>query len=82
KPDTRLFLAACDGLGVPPERCLMVGDRIDNDIAPAKALGMTAIRFRGGRHVAQVPRSWTELPDAEVGSIDELRQALTRWITL
>ncbi|MBN9527977.1 MAG: HAD family hydrolase [Alphaproteobacteria bacterium] len=82
KPDTRLFLAACEGLGVAPERCVMVGDRIDNDIAPAKALGMTAIRFRGGRHVAQAPRSWTELPDAEVTSIDELRQALARWITL
>src|SRR5262245_36399046 len=40
KPDVRLFMRACEDLGVAPEECVMVGDRIDNDIVPAKLLGM------------------------------------------
>ncbi|MBS0527400.1 MAG: HAD hydrolase-like protein, partial [Proteobacteria bacterium] len=42
-----------EALGVAPAECIMVGDRIDNDIAPAKALGMATIRFRTGRHRRQ-----------------------------
>ena len=30
----------------------MVGDRIDNDIAPAITLGMRTVLFRTGRHAA------------------------------
>jgi HAD superfamily hydrolase (TIGR01509 family) len=76
KPDLRLFLRACDDLGVEPEDCVMVGDRIDNDVAPARALGMRAIVFRTGRHARQQPRSWAEVPDAEAESVAGLRHAL------
>lgn len=76
KPDVRLFLRACEDLGVEPKECIMVGDRIDNDIAPAKLLGMRAVLFRTGRHIRQQPRSWRELPDAEVWSTEELDAAL------
>ena len=65
KPDVRLFLRACEDLGVAPEECVMVGDRIDNDIVPAKLLGMRTVRIRSGRHASQEPRSWDEAPDAE-----------------
>ncbi len=54
----------------------MVGDRIDNDIVPAKWLGMRAILFRTGRHIHQQPRSWLELPDAEVYDVPGLEAAL------
>jgi HAD superfamily hydrolase (TIGR01509 family) len=76
KPDVRLFLAACADLGVEPQDCVMVGDRIDNDIAPARTLGMLTILFRTGRHIAQQPRTWLELPHAEVGDVQELGTAL------
>jgi putative hydrolase of the HAD superfamily len=76
KPDVRLFLACCEDLRVAPRECVMVGDRIDNDIAPAKLLGMRTVLFRTGRHVAQQPRSAAELPDAEVRDVDGLRRAL------
>jgi putative hydrolase of the HAD superfamily len=66
KPDVRLFLRACDGLGVQPVECIMVGDRIDNDVVPAKLLGMRTVLFRTGHHHAQQPRSWEERPDVEV----------------
>lgn len=76
KPDTRLFLRACDDLGFAPHECLMVGDRIDNDIAPARSLGMGTVLFRTGRHARQQPRSWEEVPDAEVVDVQGLGAAL------
>jgi putative hydrolase of the HAD superfamily len=77
KPDVRLFLRACDELDVSPEECIMVGDRIDNDIVPAKWLGMRAILFRTGRHIEQQPRSWRELPDVEVRDVPGLALAIS-----
>lgn len=76
KPDPAIFLGAAEALGVPPVRCVMVGDRIDNDIAPAKALGMAAIRFRSGRHARQQPRGPSEAPDADVVDVLELERAI------
>lgn len=76
KPDVRLFLRACENLGIEPEECVMVGDRIDNDIVPAKLLGMRTVLFRTGRHIGQQPRSIDELPNFEVWTVDELEAAL------
>jgi FMN phosphatase YigB (HAD superfamily) len=64
------------GLDVPPAECILVGDRFDKDIAPAKALGMATIRFRTGRHRRQKPRSPAETPDAEVTDVGELEAAI------
>jgi putative hydrolase of the HAD superfamily len=76
KPDPRAFLAAAEALGMPSSACIMVGDRIDNDIAPTKALGMAAIQFRGGRHRRQRPRAAAEEPDAVVTDVLELEEAI------
>ena len=76
KPDPRAFEAAAGALDVALADCIMVGDRIDNDIAPAKALGMTTVLFRGGRHRRQRPRSAAEEPDAIVTDVLELEAAI------
>jgi HAD superfamily hydrolase (TIGR01549 family) len=76
KPDPRAFQAAAQALGAAPAECIMVGDRIDNDIAPARALGMAAILFRHGRHRKQKPRSLAETPDAIVADVPELERAI------
>ena len=81
KPDPRAFQLAAEALGVPPAACIMVGDRIDNDIAPAKALGMAAIQLRGGRHRRQRPRTPAEEPDAIVSDVTELEEAILRLIS-
>lgn len=78
KPDPRLFVRACAALGVTPQQTIMVGDRIDNDIAPAKLLGMRAVLLRTGRHIAQQPRTWHELPDAEVWDVTQMEAAIDR----
>jgi HAD superfamily hydrolase (TIGR01549 family) len=82
KPDVRLFLRCCDDLRVRAEECIMVGDRIDNDVAPARVLGMRTVLFRTGRHMAQQPRCAAEVPDAEVRNTAELRTALERMLGL
>lgn len=43
KPDVRIFEYALDKAGAEPSRCVMVGDRVDNDVRPAKALGMRTV---------------------------------------
>ncbi|HEV3164550.1 MAG TPA: HAD family hydrolase [Isosphaeraceae bacterium] len=40
KPDPGLFQRAIERAGAEPSRCLMVGDRLDNDLEPAARLGM------------------------------------------
>ena len=80
KPDPRLLVHACEGLGVAAEEVIMVGDRMDNDIVPARMIGMRAIRFVTGRHSEQQPRSWREVPDADVHSVGELDRAIHKFV--
>jgi HAD superfamily hydrolase (TIGR01509 family) len=46
KPDAGLFRDALGQAGAAPEESLIVGDRVDNDIAPAAALGMATAWVR------------------------------------
>jgi putative hydrolase of the HAD superfamily len=48
KPDPRMFLQAAARLGVAPGQCLMVGDDLEADIAPAQALGMATFHVARG----------------------------------
>ncbi len=63
-------------LDVPPAQCLFVGDRLDKDIAPAKAAGMATVQFRSGRYRRQRPRTDAETPDAVVTDVAELEAAI------
>jgi 4-nitrophenyl phosphatase len=48
KPQRRFFEKLCLSLNVRPERCIMIGDNLDSDIAGAKAMGMHTILCLGG----------------------------------
>lgn len=48
KPDPKIFQWALEKSGLEPHQAMMIGDRIDNDIRPAKALGMKTLWFRLG----------------------------------
>jgi phosphoglycolate phosphatase-like HAD superfamily hydrolase len=62
---------------IPPSApCVVVGDRLDRDIAPARARGLATIQFRTGRWRKQRPRSAAETPDAVVTDVPELEAAL------
>lgn len=43
KPSPALFRHAVDALGLPPAAVLHVGDRLDNDVIPARAAGLGAL---------------------------------------
>ncbi|MCE9636375.1 MAG: TIGR02253 family HAD-type hydrolase [Planctomycetes bacterium] len=75
KPNRKLYQRACNEVGVRPDEAMYVGDHPESDIAPAKALGMVAVRHRwqGGKHAnieGSVPA------DYEIRSFHELLQIL------
>jgi FMN phosphatase YigB (HAD superfamily) len=72
KPDAGFFERVVVEAGVPAEEIAYVGDRVDNDVLPARAAGMTAVRIRRGAHAAD------ETPTGvhEILSLRELPEAL------
>ena len=55
KPAREIFEHALAGLGgVAPERAAHVGDLRRTDIAGARAMGMTAVRYRGANDDAEI----------------------------
>jgi HAD superfamily hydrolase (TIGR01450 family) len=64
KPEPLLYELAADRLGLPVDRCIMIGDRPDTDIAGAARLGMKTVLVRTGRFPPGAP--WPEgLPRAD-----------------
>jgi putative hydrolase of the HAD superfamily len=43
KPDPRIYLLACERLGVEPDECLFVGDGANDELAGAARVGMRAV---------------------------------------
>ena len=76
KPDARLFQIAVDLSGCRPSETAMVGDRLDNDIFPAKALGMKTIWVKQGFGKFQTPKSAAYSPGIEIGRLSELLHIL------
>jgi len=72
KPDLRMFQKVLDNLGSRAEESLMVGDRPDNDIVPAKLLGMKTVRLMVGPHKNQQIRTPLEEPDYTIDKIIDL----------
>lgn len=72
KPDLRIFRLALKQAGCAPCEAVMVGDRLDNDIAPAKRLGMKTVWVRQGYAGYQKLGEESRRPDVCVDGIDEL----------
>lgn len=76
KPDPRLFARALELAGAGPGRAAMVGDRLDYDVRPAKAVGMRTVWvLRGEAPDDPTPEQLAE-PDAAIRSLAELPGAL------
>lgn len=69
KPDAEIFLRALQRTNCPPENAVMVGDRLDNDIVPAKRIGMKTVWVRQGFARYSMPQSPEEEPDCTVERI-------------
>ena len=73
KPDPKIFSMALDKAGCEPKDAIMVGDRLDNDIIPAKKMGMKTVWVRQGYAIYQSIDDESKRPDHIVDSIGELR---------
>lgn len=79
KPSPEFFTQVIQSVGVPAPDVLYVGDRLDNDIVPARVAGMrTAFIRRGpwGHLHAALPEA--TLADLTIESLAELTAVLTR----
>ena len=72
KPDPRIFTLALRQAGCKPGEAAMIGDRLDNDIFPAKALGFTTVRILQGYGSLQIPKSRDFEPDYTAASLAQL----------
>lgn len=79
KPDVRYFQTVLSELQVEPGEAVMIGDRIDCDVVPAKSLGLKTVRLRVGRHKTQQPRYPEEAPDVEVDDIESIQEVMASW---
>jgi FMN phosphatase YigB (HAD superfamily) len=48
KPSPAFFARLADAVRLPPREIAYVGDRVDNDVRPARAAGMVAVHIRRG----------------------------------
>jgi putative hydrolase of the HAD superfamily len=79
KPDPRIFAHAVEAIGAEPVACVMVGDRLDYDVRPARAAGMRAVwLLRGEAPDEPTPAQLAE-PDAAILGLGDLPQVVARW---
>lgn len=76
KPDTKLFEIAVNNSGYKASEIVMVGDRLDNDIFPAKKIGMRTIWIKQGFGGIQIPKSYEYIPDIEISELNNLLDIL------
>lgn len=72
KPDLEIFKIAIDQANCSPENAVMIGDRLDNDVIPAKKLGMKTVWVRQGFAKYQSVHNDNEKPDYIIESIGEI----------
>lgn len=79
KPDTEFFQRIAREVGVLAGEAAYVGDRIDNDILPARTAGMRAVFLRRGPW-AHIQAGWPQAGSADlaIDALGELPEALER----
>lgn len=72
KPDKEIFEKALELAGCAAQESVMIGDRLDNDIIPAKAVGMKTVWVRNGLAKYQDTGLGESVADYQIGSLSEL----------
>jgi putative hydrolase of the HAD superfamily len=76
KPDPGIFEHALKEAGVSSKRCVMVGDRLDNDVLAAKRHGMRGVWMLRGEAPPAPTEEQLASVDASVHTLEELPAAL------
>jgi HAD superfamily hydrolase (TIGR01549 family) len=80
KPSPEFFARIVQISGVMPREIAYVGDRVDNDVLPAKAAGMVSVFLRRGPWgLIHARRQEVAEADIRIGSLGELPEALAEW---
>jgi len=72
KPDPALFARTLEIAGVAPDRTVMVGDRLDYDMLPARATGMRTVWVLRGEAPDDPTPAQLAVPDASIEDLTEL----------
>ena len=75
KPHPAVFIEAARRLGVAPEACVMVGDRMIDDVSGAQAAGMRGIWKRN----TETPARDDIRPDAVIDQVGEVPAIVASW---
>lgn len=77
KPDIRFYKRALENNDCNAGEAVMIGDRLDNDIFPAKKIGMKTVWVKQGFGGIQIPKSKDYEPDYIIHDLDELINIFT-----
>lgn len=72
KPDLQIFRLALERADCSPDNAVMIGDRLDNDIVPAKEIGMHTVWVKQGLDGLATPKA--ETADLTIHSIGEINK--------
>lgn len=72
KPDLRIFEIALKRAKCKPFDAVMIGDRLDNDIIPAKKIGMLTVWVKQGFGGIGNPTSPDDTPNYIINRLDDL----------
>ena len=77
KPDPAFFSKVVEAAGLDPRQIAYVGDRVDNDVLPARAAGLSPILIRRGPW-GRAQWSWPEAEQAHfrIESLNELPELM------
>lgn len=73
KPEPTFFVELCRRIGVPPARCVLIGDNLESDVQGARRVGMTSVLVLSGvtrrQDLDLLPDD--RRPDFVIASLDE-----------
>ena len=79
KPDPKLFSHVLHTAGVSPAGTVMLGDRLDYDVRPAKAAGMHAVWVLRGEAPDEPTPAQLAQADASIDDLGEVPALLASW---
>ncbi len=76
KPDKEIFNMVLSKVKSKPQYCIMIGDRLDNDIIPANQIGMKTIWIRQGLAKYQAIKLGMDYSNFVVSQLSEIKDIL------
>lgn len=76
KPSPEIYRTACAAIGVEPEAAMMVGDDLESDLPPARAIGMGTCLVRTGKGSSFASEADADLDLPDLAALPEALRRL------